>query len=189
MLSGHTDPCLSNPSSPSHGRLPGAPPPQLHGRGVPLNSAGGLPIYGQQGPPGRQSCPLLSPHPEKAKSGQCILLNLAITDMLAEFCAPPGKPARTRMQCLVVSRPWIQGCAAVPPASPRPLGRALPASASSDLEIIGGGKDGRKGKPGHPCGKKLWIWAKGNRGDGKYSYYFLKLGFIRKKTKWIGCPW
>lgn len=60
MLSGHTDPCLSNPSSPSHGRLPGAPPPQLHGRGVPLNSAGGLPIYGQQGPPGRQSCPLLS---------------------------------------------------------------------------------------------------------------------------------
>lgn len=136
-----------------------------------------------------QSCPLLSPHPEKAKLGQCILLNLAITDMLAEFCAPPGKPARTRMQCLVVSRPWIQGCAAVPPASPRPLGRALPASASSDLEIVGGGKDGRKGKPGHPCGKKLWIWAKGNRGDGKYSYYFLTLGFIRKKTKWIGCPW
>ena len=57
------------------------------------------------------------------------------------------------MQCSVVSRPWIQGCTGAPPASPRPFQRALPASTSSDLEIIGGGKEGGKGRPGCPYGK------------------------------------
>lgn len=51
-----------------------------------------------------------------------------------------------------------------------------------------GGKDGGKGKPGHPCGKVVDL-GKGKCRGWKYSYYFLTLGFIRKKTKWLAVPW
>lgn len=74
---------------------------------------------------------LSSPHIQKKPSqanASCQTWPLAMSSL--EFCAPPGKaPARTRMQCLVVSRPWIQGLcrsARLPPQALRRLSLLQP---------------------------------------------------------------
>ena len=120
----------------------------------------------------------------------CILPNLAITDMLAEFCAPPGNPPGQGCSAQWWAGPGYRAAQErhLPPPGPfRGLSPRQPHLTWKSLVV-----EKREAKAGlgvHMAKLKLWICAKGNTGDGKCSYYFLTLGFIRKMTKWIGCLW